>query len=356
MNEIPWIEWGWVSTFELPQSVVQESPELTALLEDREEIHEQTRYEAQTIYHLLNLTTLWRLNEWRDLDMLFDWEADLWWEETLALHSIIEVFNGKHSFSSLKPPKTVSMVVRWLRKNYSYKYEYDEIETDDWTIQRVKSIHADATWPFNASTITFNYSQEDNSELESIHFNRPWLRVSQEIFVTRNEQWDIDSLRVWRAFSVDNKLQVVYDELWRIWEVTQRKLWVWEAIGIWVDTTRFWYRGTEMEPSGIMYNPAFSLKRTRRAMNRSEDAGIIFFWISWSIENLKKTKWIDIFEIENNALGVPENIVTKLWASRWYYTWEARSYDWDEDGSIISSEGLQDRIWRDKKISVNIGY
>jgi len=340
----------------LSQVVLQENPELRVFLEQKEEIRENNRVEAQTIYHLLNLTTIGRLREWRDLDMLFDGEADLWGEETLALHSIIEIFNGKHSFSNLKAPAAISMVVKWLRKNYRYNYEYDEITTDDWVKQRIKSIHADATWLLNSSIITFNYSQEDPSMLESLHLDRPIPKASQEIHVTRDKEWNIDTLGVWRFLAVDNKLQVVYDDLWRIWEVTQRKLWVGEAMWIWVDTTRFGYIWNEMEPSAIMYAPAFTLKKTRRAMKKSEDAGIIFFWISGSIEGLKKIKWVDVFEMKNNNLGFPESISTNLWASRWYWRWEERSYDTNDKWEITSSSSSQERVLFDKQMTVSIEY
>jgi len=342
----------------VPLELRESDAQLNNLSDARESLKEENIKDAQTISHIINMTTLARLSGNRNLDNLFDWEADLWWEETLALYSIIEMLNGSNYISGLKAPVSIDLDITPFKQNYSYDISYDQVvQSDGKKVKRVREIVWDGTLPMNTTTIIFHYATQNSTQIERIHFQRPfnlnegggsWM--DQEIKLERDTQWRTNYITVGKPLEINNKLTIRYDDEWRVWEVKQTKLWISE------DTTRFGYDIKTWELKVITYGPGFSLKRTGKTMKKAEEPTMLLYWIAASIENIKKVKWLDVFEIENNNLGVPTNIRTNLWASRWVYKWEQRSFVTDDKWFIQSGTSEQSKIGFDRHIQTTIRY
>jgi len=342
----------------LPLEAKEWDAQLNDLSNARESLKENNVKDSQTISHIINMTTLARLSGNRNLDNLFDGEADLWWEETLALYSIIEMLNGNNHISELKAPISIDLDITPFKQNYSYDISYDQVvQSDGNKAKRVKEIVWDGTFPMNTTTIKFHYTTKNSTQIETILFERPfnlneggWFWMDQEIRLERDTQWRTSHITVGKPLEVNNKLTIDYDDHWRVWQVKQTKLWISE------DTTRFGYDIKTWELRVITYGPGFSLKRTGKAMKKAKEPTMLLYWIAASIENIKKVKWLDVFEIKNNNLGIPTSISTNLWASRWIYKSEQRDFLANAEWWIEYSTSQQSKLGFDKHIQTTIRY
>lgn len=313
---------------------------------------QQIDKEKITIVYISYLSTLARLWENRDLSNLFDWEINLWEEELFTIYSLIEIINWTHDFKLLQPPKKMQLDVDWWQ-DYIYELWYQELES--W-VKRLKEVKADWSLPMNETKLILDYKNDKISELI---FKRPanlqWIWLDQKIQIVR--EWNlVKKFNVLSDFAIDNNISIKYNQLNKP-EVVEKT-----QLDVLSDKIVFEY-DEQWNLVSIIYVPSLSLKHlkwTAKSFNRWRNIKNALKWIelAWqfvAFNVLKKTKWVDVIEI-NNENHLPKSTQSNLDASNWFYTKWFSQMKYNTKWQMQELYMEMEDIWPDDKKTLKIEY
>ncbi len=183
--------------------------------------------------------------------------------------------------------------------------------------------------------------------MESATFQHPTFTFDEKIAIHRNAERLVDRIEIGNIAKVDNTVTIEYED-GRPFSLRQTKY------GAFDDVTYFSY-DKNGDIDGIVYSPTLSVRNTKTLSKSNtlgkavEATGIV------TLGAIKRSKGVDMVDIQNDSEGLPRSTKTNLDASKWYFTDGKSEFEW-KGGELKSIKLEQEVIPVNDRKSINFEY